>query len=139
MNQKFLAKLRNALGIVALLCAMMSAETASAQNFLPNNQAVQVAVATLNNLLGGPAAQVSNGALAGVDKGQLGPKVDVNTVKGALFAEYLRMVVVELKQGQATGVAVNNVYAAISQQGATGARLTTLDAVKQDVIDLLSN
>ena len=140
MNQIFLTKLRNALGIVALLGAMLSAESASAQSFLPNAQAVQVVLATMNNLNGQATAQVAAPGTP-LDKGNFDSKVTANSVQGALFVDYLKMVAHQLKQGVPTGTAINNVYDTIANtQGANaGTRLATLDAVKQQVITLLSN
>ncbi|MBK8556540.1 MAG: hypothetical protein IPL65_12590 [Lewinellaceae bacterium] len=140
MNQIFLTKLRNALGIVALLGAMLSAESASAQSFLPNAQAVQVVIATMNNLQGQATAQVAAPA-SPLDKGNFDNKVTANSVQGALFSQYLNLLVVQLKQGVPTGTAINNVYDTIANTpgASTGTRMATLDAVKQQVITLLSN
>ena len=140
MNQRFLAKLRNALGVVVVLCALMSAESASAQNFFPNQQAIQVINSTLQGVSGQPGSVNSNVQKPTVDV-TASKVVTANSVQDGLFVDYLQMVAVELKQGQTTGAAINNVYNTIAQaQGSnSGSRMSNLDAVKHKVIDLLSN
>lgn len=123
--------------VLPLVVMTFMAVGASAQNFLSPTQAA-VKIKTTVAQLSSPNSNAPTNQGGTMSAATNHAVVNDASVNQALKVSFLVEVGNELKLTQDTGAAIENVYTALSQQ-MNGRPTTKLDAVRDEVIVLLSN